>query len=236
MFNRENFFPLLCSAILIAINWLSYIYALANGYALEAALAYFICPLLTVLFGALFLKEQIARHHILPLLLITAGVGVKIFQTGSVPIMALIIGGSFSAYALNKRRIKIEATQGMFAETLFLVVPAAVYLFFNTSVQGLNFTEFALFSTTGVVTLVPMILFSAALSTVSMRFIGMAQYISPTLMFLVAVVVYGQPIGFEALLSFILIWSGIALSAAGQMHAAVKRDFKLGTEPMPSNA
>lgn len=236
LLNRKNFLPLLVSAILIAINWLSYIYALANDQALEAALAYFICPLLSVLFGALFLGEQIARRHIIPLLFIAVGVGIKIFETGAVPTMALIIGGSFSAYALNKKRIKVEATQGMFAETLLLAAPAALYLLFNSSSQDVSFTELALMSTTGAVTVIPLILFAAALGSVSMRFVGMAQYLAPTLMFLVAVFFYGQPFGVETLLSFIFIWSGIAFSAVGEMQTSLRRKLKLNTEPQLSNA
>ena len=230
-FDRTKIGPLILSSILIGTNWLSYIYALSQGKALEAALAYFICPLLSVALGAIFLRERISKQHFLPLMLITVGVGMKMFETGGFPIMALIIGGSFSAYALNKKRLNLEPTQGMFAETVLLAGPAVAYLFFNSSSAALNISQLALFISTGAVTVVPMVLFAAALSTVSMRFVGMAQYIAPTLMFLVAVVVYGQPVTLTAALSFIFIWSGIAFSVFGQKQGLTKATSKFLAEP-----
>lgn len=212
------------SAVVICSNWLLYIWAVNNHHMLEASLGYFINPLLNVLVGMLFLGERFRRLQWLAVALAACGVLIQVWQFGSVPIIALGLAISFSFYGLLRKKIAVDAQIGMLIETSWLLIPAAVYLFAiadsATSHLGNNPVSLnLLLVAAGVITTVPLMLFTAACSRLKLSTVGFFQYLGPTLMFLLAVLFYGEEMTQDKVVTFGFIWTALALFIADALWA-----------------
>jgi len=204
------------SATLVCSNWLIFIWAVNNNHILEASLGYFINPLLNVLVGMLFLGERFRRLQWLAVALAACGVLVQLWKFGSVPIIALGLAITFSLYGLVRKKIGIDAQTGMLLETSWLLPAAAIYLFgiadSSTSHLTQNPTSLnLLLIAAGVVTTVPLMLFTAACTRLRLSTVGFFQYLSPTLMFLLAVIFYGETMTPDKAVTFTFIWAALAL-------------------------
>ncbi|KQN60303.1 EamA family transporter RarD [Erwinia sp. E602] len=204
------------SAVLICSNWLLYIWAVNNHHMLEASLGYFINPLLNVLVGMVFLAERFRRLQWLAVALAACGVLVQLITFGSLPLIALGLAISFSFYGLLRKKIAVDAQTGMLIETCWLLIPAAVYLFgvadSSTSHLGNNpLTLNLLLVAAGVLTTVPLLLFTAACARLRLSTVGFFQYLGPTLMFLLAVLFYGEQMTPDKAVTFGFIWAALAL-------------------------
>lgn len=225
-FNFQGVRRALPSAVLLGINWLTFLWAIAAHRVIEASLGYFICPLLTIALGAFFLKEKCSRLHATALVLITSGVIAQMFLAGTVPVLGLAMALSFSLYALHKKKSDIPTVEGLFRETALLSVPAVGYLVYHGVASELPlFSEVVapslLLASVGVVTIVPMLLFTWGVSQSSLRFVGIAQYLAPTIKLCLAVFIFQEPFGLGMLATYAFVWSGIALYLFGDVVAAL---------------
>lgn len=199
------------TAVTVGGNWLLFIWAVNNQHMLEASLGYFINPLINVVFGMLFLRERFRRLQWLAVLLAAVGVLVQLWQFGSLPIIALGLALSFALYGLLRKKIQVDAQSGMLIETLWLFPLAAIYLFgfADSSTSHLSANPLSLnlkLIAAGIVTTIPLMLFAAACSRLRLSTVGFFQYLGPTLMFVLAVVFYGETITPDKLVTFAFIW------------------------------
>ncbi|KAA8996427.1 EamA family transporter RarD [Affinibrenneria salicis] len=214
--NVKRLLLLALTALLIGGNWLLYIWAVNNHHMLEASLGYFINPLVNVLLGILFLGERFRRMQWLAVALAIGGVLIQLWQFGSLPIIGLSLAFSFALYGLLRKKIGIDGQIGMMIETLWLLPAACVYLFFiadtpSSHLQNNPWALNLLLVSAGVITTVPLLLFTAAAVRLRLSTLGFFQYLGPTLMFILAVVFYDEAIGQDKLLTFGFIWGALAL-------------------------
>lgn len=222
------------SALLVAGNWLLFIWSVNHNHLLEASLGYYINPLLNILLGMLFLGERLRRLQWLAVGLATLGVLVQVVMIGHLPWIALTLAGSFGIYGLIRKKIPVDAQSGLFVETLLLLPLALFYLLaiadsptsdMSANPLSLNLLLLA----AGVVTTVPLLLFTAGARLIPLSTLGFIQYLGPSLMFLLAITLYGEPIQGAKLLTFGFIWLALALFSAESWRYA--RRQRLATSP-----
>lgn len=198
----------------IASNWLIYIWAVNHDHMLEASLGYFINPLVNVLFGMLFLGERFRRLQWFAVSLACTGVLIQLWQFGTVPVIGLSLAMTFGVYGLLRKKLGVDAQGGMLIETLWLLPVACVYLIFFADSATSNMTLNPLILNllliaAGIITTVPLLLFTEAANHLRLSTLGFFQYIGPTLMFVLATMVYGEAISTERLITFAFIWAGL---------------------------
>jgi chloramphenicol-sensitive protein RarD len=213
---RSSLLILLGTSILIATNWLVFIIAVEHGQVLQSSLGYFITPFVSVLLGLLFLKERLRRLQLASLLLAAAGVIILTARLGGFPWTALILALTFGSYGLLRKVVKADSLTGLTVETIILAPVACGYLIFvawrgDGVFLAAGMRTSLLLASAGVVTAVPLLLFSAAARRLRLATIGFLQYITPTLHFLLAVLVYDEQFTSTHLASFALIWAGLAV-------------------------
>ncbi|MEW6185896.1 MAG: EamA family transporter RarD [Thermodesulfobacteriota bacterium] len=212
--------PLLCiyslAALLIALNWLIYVWAVNAGFIIEASLGYFINPLLSVLLGVLFLRERLRAGQWFPISLAALGVFYLTLTYGRLPWIALTLATSFGLYGLIKKIAPLGSLYGLSLETALLFWPAFFYLFY-TDRMGYGaflhrgaFTDFLLFGA-GVITTIPLLLFASAVRRIPLSIAGIMQYITPTLQFLLGALIYREPFGYNKLIGFAIVWLALIL-------------------------
>lgn len=219
---------LLVSTLLISCNWMVFIWAINNDRMLEASLGYYINPIINVLLGMIFLNESLSHIKWTAVALAFIGVLVQIFSLGALPWVSLILPISFAFYGLVRKKIKVEALPGLFIETLLATPIALYYLFaiadseyadmFNNDLT-LNF--WLIFA--GIVTALPLIFFGQAALRLKLSTLGFFQYLAPSLLFMFAVVFYGEPLNLDKTITFLFIWSGIVLFA---FEKQIQQKFK----------
>ncbi len=250
--NRKNIVAILASSALLAINWHTYLWAIAQGRVMEASLGYFLLPLFNIILGALFLREKLARRKQLALMVIAASVALKVLQLGVFPWIALVLGGSFATYILIRKINKPCPVAGLFFECCFMVVSAlalgqvAGEGFARPSFWGDTNAENVLLLISGAITVIPMVMLLRAAPQVSMQCMGLASYLLPTLMWLVAVAAFGEAVQPEDLLCLGGIWLGVLgffaptakRSDAGMMRqiSALEKNRLLSLDPASPEA
>ncbi|RIY01354.1 EamA family transporter RarD [Aureimonas flava] len=220
---------LVLTAALISVNWGVYVWAIATGHGLDAALGYYINPLINVLMAAVFLRERLNRIQAVAVGIAAAGVLILTVESGGLPWVSLALALSFASYGLLRKTVRIGATEGFFVEVSILFVPAlalAVWLVRDGGGRfGLAAPETALLIGTGLVTAVPMILFSMAARLLRYTTVGLLQYIAPTLIALTSIFLFGEPFGPWQAVAFGFIWVALALyswSIVKDRRAAVR--------------
>lgn len=214
--NLKTLLTLCGSTLLIATNWLVFIYAIQHDEVLQSSLGYFITPLISILLGFLFLRERLNRWQLLSVLLALAGVLNLTFHHGQVPWIALVLATSFGLYGLLRKVAKVEALIGLTVETLLLGPFALAYLVYLATGQNGAFLTGSLrldllLPLSGVVTAIPLLLFVAAARRLQLATIGFLQYITPSLHFALAVGLYNETFTRGHLLSFVCIWIGLGV-------------------------
>jgi chloramphenicol-sensitive protein RarD len=214
---------LAASTLLIAVNWLVFIYAVASGQVLQSALAYFISPLVNVLLGMAFLRERLRPCQTLSMLLALAGVAVLAAFVGEAPWIALTLAITFALYGLMRKIMPVDGLVSLTVETL-LMLPFALawlgYLAATRQEAPSSSGVLGLLLLTGPVTTVPLLFFGAAARQLRLSTLGILQYLSPTLQFLLAVVAFQEPFSTAQVVSFGCIWAAIALYTADSFRAA----------------
>ncbi len=204
------------TTILVSANWLIYIYAISIERLLDASLGYYINPLVNVALGVIFLGERLNRRQKTAVALASLGVLNQAVSLGAFPWIALGLALTFGVYGLIRKREKIDPIGGLLVETC-LMVPIALFgvIWFSATATG-QFGFGGAWATilllgTGVATATPLILFMAGAQKLKYSTIGLMQYLAPTLQFLIAVLVFREPFGLANVLTFLLIWGGLAL-------------------------
>lgn len=212
--DRRTLALLTVSALLIATNWLVFIIAVGHAQVVQSSLGYFITPFVSVLLGLLFFQERLRRLQIVSLALAAVGVLLLTIQYGRFPWVALILAITFGSYGLFRKIVLVDSLTGLTVETLLLGPLALGYLIYvswrGESVfltQG--FQTGSLLVLAGVATTVPLLLFASAARRLRLATIGFLQYITPTMHFLLAVLLYQEPFTQAHLASFLCIWSGL---------------------------
>jgi len=238
--DRRILITYFATATLLAVNWLTYIWAVNAGFIIETSLGYFINPLINVLFGVLFLSEKLRVGQILALVLAAGGVIYLTVSYGTFPWIAMTLAVTFGLYGLLRKTGSLESTEGLALETMFYFLPALSYLLFlgitgqGALAAGDPRTTFLLVGT-GVVTGVPLLLFGAAARRITLTNLGILQYIAPTMQFLIGLFLYGEPFTGHQLVGFLFIWSALLVyTAEGLRHSRSKRaPAALQETPMP---
>ncbi|WP_322867223.1 EamA family transporter RarD [Aquicoccus sp. G2-2] len=216
------------TATLVSINWGIYVWAIAKGHTLDAALGYYINPLFSVLLGALLLGERLSRLQIFAIALAACAVVVLTIDNGHLPWVALGLTFSWGCYAFFKKSLPIGPNQGFLLEVLLLTPPALVYLGWIGSTGNAHFSggwNIALLLGCGVVTAVPLLLYANGAKRLKLSTIGILQYITPTMIMLFGVFAFGEPFGPARMIAFPLIWLALMLYTASmlQQHRAARR-------------
>ncbi|MEY4729988.1 MAG: hypothetical protein RL020_1146 [Pseudomonadota bacterium] len=206
------------AALLVTTNWLVFVWGVNAGYIVETSLGYFINPLVSVLIGVLFLHERLRRGQWIAVALASAGVLVLGFAYGAVPWIALTLAFSFAFYGVIKKHASLTSIQGLTLETMITFLPALGYLLYaETQHTGallhtdLN-TNLMLIAT-GIITVVPLLMFSTAARRISLTHIGILQYIAPTIGFLVGVFMYHETVTRHQYIGFSLVWTALFIFA-----------------------
>jgi chloramphenicol-sensitive protein RarD len=206
---------LVCAGILLGGNWWLFIWSVNNDHLLEASLGYYINPLFNVLFGFVFLGERFRRLQKIAVLLAFIGVAILIVSFGDVPYIALSLALSFSLYGLVRKQINVDSIPGLFIETV-LMLPLALGYWLWTDSPTSNFannstTINVLFICAGLVTTAPLLCFTSAARRIMYSTLGFFQYIGPTLMFVIAIMVYNEPFNIERVITFGFVWLALAV-------------------------
>ena len=218
------------TTLLIAVNWLVFIYAVGAGEVLQSSLGYFINPLVNVLLGFVFLGERLERAQWVSLALAIIGVLYLALQYGSVPWISLILALSFGLYGLIRKSLRVDPLMGLTIETLLLTPIALIYIVHLDNIGAAVFLATSpaldvLVAMSGIITAIPLLLFAAAAKRLRLATVGFLQYITPTLHFLLAVLVYGESFTHVHLISFLFIWSGLALYSLHAYRTAVRSSY-----------
>jgi chloramphenicol-sensitive protein RarD len=204
------------TALLIAVNWLVYVYAVVNGHVLEGSLGYYLNPLVNVLFGVVLLKESLSRPQVAAVLLAGAGVAVLAAGAGSGLWISLTLAASFASYGFLRKVAPVDSLEGLWIETLVLAPVALGWLIWLQADDRLGFLNFGigvelLLVLGGAVTAIPLLMFTAAARRLPYSTLGFLQYLAPSLQFLLAVLVFGEPLTTAHFLCFGAIWTALAI-------------------------
>ncbi len=227
--NRRTTLMLALSAMLIAVNWLLYVYSVNSGHILAGSLGYYLNPLANILLGRFFLHERLSRLQWAAVGIAACGIALLAVNALGQLWISLVLCASFASYGLVRKIVAADALTGLTIETSFLAPAAAAYLVFlhahgvpwlgGTSHLGL------LLVASGVISTLPLLLFTAAARRLPYSTMGMLQFLAPTLQFLVAVFLYGEAFTRTHAIAFAAIWIALALYVAGVVAKA--RDEKV---------
>jgi chloramphenicol-sensitive protein RarD len=204
------------AAVLIAVNWLTYVWAVNAGYIVETSLGYFINPLLSVSLGVIVLRERLRPAQWIPVGSAAAGVIYLTLVYGRLPWIALLLAFSFGFYGLVKKTAPLGSLYGLTLETGILFLPALAYLLFsefNGAGAFLHDTPLtnSLLVGAGVVTTIPLLMFASAARSIPLSVVGILQYIAPTLQFILGVFVYKEPFDHTHLIGFGIVWIALII-------------------------
>jgi chloramphenicol-sensitive protein RarD len=213
---RKVLLGLTASASLIAVNWLVFVWAIANQQVLDVSLGYFINPLVSILVGLVVLHEKLSRGQAGAVALAALAVVLQAVLAGGLPWVSLVLAFTFAGYGYVRKVTPVKATPGLFVETLLLFPLALGYVLLclarGEDALVLNdLPVLAALAGTGIVTALPLICFSAAARRLPLFMLGLMQYIAPSLHFLMAVYVWGEPLDPVKLMTFGIIWAALAV-------------------------
>jgi chloramphenicol-sensitive protein RarD len=227
--NRTVILPLIIAAVLIAVNWLTYVYGVTTGQAVEASLGYFINPLVSVLLGVVVLKERLRKLQWAAVAIGFIAVGVLTVSYGKLPWIALTLALSFGLYGFVKKRVgpRADAATSLTVETIVLApVAAAAMIFLALSGTATLDTHgpghFWLLAASGIITAVPLLFFGASARRLPMTMIGLLQYLAPVLQFIVALAVFGETMTTDRWIGFGVVWLALLVLTVDMLRTARK--------------
>ena len=212
--NRKTLLGLTASGTAISVNWGGYIWAVSQGRALDASLAYYVLPLVMLLLGVLFLKEKLGPRQWAAIGVMAAAVALLTYDRGELPWVVVVLPISFGLYGLARKLVAVDAMVGVTVETLLLTPFALAYLLTRPDGGALLTaapTLKALLIACGPVTTVPLVLFSYGARRLSLATAGVLQYVNPTMQAVMAVAVLGEALSRLQFVTFALIWFGLLL-------------------------
>lgn len=221
--DRRTIGLMFVSGALLAINWGIFVWAATRGHLLEVSLGYFINPLISVAIGTLFLRERLTWLQWLAIGLAAIGVCVLTWRAGRVPYISLLLAVTFGVYGMIRKLAKVDSIVGSTIETGLMVPFAIAYLVYDHA-HGVighgTVADHALVITTGVVTAIPLMLFTSAARRLPLSTVGFLQYLAPTGHFMLAVLVYDEVLAHEKLVAFGFIWTALAVFSVNLWRTA----------------
>ncbi len=219
---RKNLITFSTTSLLLAINWLLYIWAVNAGFIVEASLGYFINPLINVVFGMIFFRERMRAMQWLAIFFAVLGVLYLTFYYGQFPWISLVLAITFAIYGLLHKQNPLAPLDGLCLETAVFFVPSVLFLLGIEYAQGGSFGHIGLSGSlllagAGIITTIPLLLFGYAAHKIPMSTLGLLQYLAPSINLVLGVFVYGEDFSRERLVGFVLIWTGLALYIAENM-------------------
>ncbi|MDT0275833.1 EamA family transporter RarD [Blastococcus goldschmidtiae] len=223
--DRRTVLVLTGAALLIATNWLIFVYGVNSGHVVETSLGYFINPLVSVLLGVVVFGERLRRLQWVAVAIAAVAVAVLTVDYGRPPWIALGLAASFGLYGLMKKLVRVEAAPGLLVETALVTVPAIALLTVlhadGTGTFGNAGTGHALLLvSSGIATAVPLLLFAAAARRIPLSTVGLLQYLTPLMQLSVGVFVYGEPMPPARLAGFAIVWVALAVFTADTLRHA----------------
>jgi chloramphenicol-sensitive protein RarD len=214
--NRKSLLALTASAVLIAVNWGLFIWAVTADRIIETSLGYYINPLVSFILGVAFLGERLSRLQMIAIALACLGVINQTVSLGYLPWVSLVLAVSFGIYGLIRKQVAVESIEGLTVEAIVLAPLSLAYIvYLVASGQGAFFhvsltTDFLLVLA-GPLTAIPLLLFSAGVRLIRLSTIGFLQYLAPSISLILAVFLYDEPFTSAHAITFALIWSALAL-------------------------
>lgn len=211
---KKELLALIIASFVILVNWGIFIWAINNHHVLQASLGYYINPLMSIALGFLFMKERFNKLELFAIILACIGVVYMTLGAGTFPLISIILAMSFALYGLMKKYVQLDALYSITLETI-ITLPFALLGLYYLSTQGENHfganqaSFLILFA--GVATAVPLILFTAGAKRIPLSLIGFLQYISPTLILIQGVFLFGEAFTLHDFFTFLCIWSGLIL-------------------------
>ena len=203
------------TSLLLSVNWGIYIWAVSEDRVVEAALGYYITPLVAVSFGVFVLKEKLRNLQIISVFLAGLGVLILTVAYGHLPLVAISLAISWGSYSLIKKKLNAGALETLSIETIIAFIPSAFYLSYLLENNKAEFGQDVGFSlalvTTGIMTVIPLLLFNAATNRLPLIITGLLQYITPSIMFIIGILVFHEPLQLVKLIGFIFIWIALAI-------------------------
>jgi len=228
---------LLVTALLVSLNWLVYIYAVVSDRVISTSLGYYINPLVNVLLGMLFLGERLSRGRVLAVGLAVAGTSSLAIHLGGLPWISLTLAFSFGFYGLVRKRLGLPGLPALFVETLLLLPLALAGLAWFASRGDFAFTQDLghglLLVLAGPVTLLPLLWFAEAAERLPLNTVGFAQYLAPSLTFLLAVIVYDEPLTTAWLVTFVFIWAALTVFTVDSLRTRRQLRRRAAAEVIP---
>jgi chloramphenicol-sensitive protein RarD len=236
--DRRTLLTLVCCAAILAFNWGLFLWTVNNGRVIEASLGYYITPLLNVLMGRVLLGEKMSRPQGLAILLALLGVGYGVAVFGHFPGIGLLLAGSSAVYGYLQKTVRIEAVPSLFVETAVIFPFALIWLFVMHPVDlggliGWGPGRVLLLMGTSLCTALPLALFGYAARHIPLAMVGIIQYLSPSLNFLLAVLFMGEIVKPADMVTFPLIWCGLIIYTwdTARTMRAMRSLAKTGTLP-----
>ena len=215
--NKKELFFLFISGFLIFINWAVWIYAVATNRIIDASFGYFIMPIISVLLGYIFFKENLNKKKILSIFLVLFSIFYLIFfNLKSLPYLGLIVALSWAFYNLVRKKINVDTDIGLLIESLY-ILPFAIVSFYLISVNGQNDFNFSNIGLSlflilaGPMTVIPLFLYVRGVELIGLGPTGMIFYITPTLQFILGYFYYNEPFSITKFVSFIIIWIAVII-------------------------
>jgi len=217
--SRKVAAALMLSGALVAVNWLVFVYAVNSGQVLSTSLGYFINPLVSVLLGTVVLRERMYRAQVIAVGLAAAGTLYLTIQVGEPPWLALALAFSFGLYGLVRKMTDVGPMVGLFWETLMMMPLALLWLFWTAHhgeivFASLGLSRDLLLIGTGLVTVIPLVLFATAARGLPLITVGLMQYLAPSISFCLAVFLFREPFTIHHAVAFGAIWSALGLYTA----------------------
>ncbi|NCA25382.1 MAG: EamA family transporter RarD [Actinobacteria bacterium] len=203
------------TSLLLSLNWGIYIWAVSVDRVVEAALGYYITPLVAVSFGVFALKEKLRNMQLISVVLAGIGVLVLTIAYGHLPLVALGLAISWGSYSLIKKQLNAGALETLSVETIIAFIPSSIYLSYLLKNNDAQFGQELGFSlalvSTGLMTVIPLLFFNAATTRLPLTITGLLQYITPSIMFIIGIVVFHEPLQLVKIVGFLFIWIALAI-------------------------
>ena len=204
------------STFFASTNWLIFIWLITNNKIMEASLGYYINPLVNVLFGFLFFKERMTRNQYIAIFIAFLAILYQFISIGSIPMASLALAITFALYGMLRKKVNIGSIVGLFIEVIILLPFALGYIIYLLNTGELAISKNGLYisfmlSLSGLVTVIPLLLFNGAATRMKLGTLGFFQYSAPSVAFLIAVFVYNEEFNFDKLVTFSLIWIALII-------------------------
>lgn len=219
------------SSILVSLNWLVFIWAVAQARVVECSLGYFLTPLVSVFLARVFLRESLNKSQMWAIGLATAGVIWLIVKIGYLPWVSLVLAITFGLYGLVRKQLDVDTLSGLTVETILLLPLAIIFWIYLVSRGESTFTlqiddTSLLLISSGIVTALPLLLFASATKKLSLTVIGFMMYINPTLQFLSALIILHEPFSMDQLIGFCFIWCALIVFTYGTVTSARSSGYR----------